>query len=201
LLLAGIAAVVGLWAGVALLARTRGYRLNRLVGASVERAFDVALSKLVVVTTVVVTGTSALRRLLWGLVARVRHAGIAAVRSVSTSSTEAFTSWFGRAPSPGSVLGGEGRDADGSGATHIEEAWDWLSSQVSVRDPDTRTPGEIARAAIREGYSRYAVEDLLWAYREVEYGDRQPTEERRRTATQARKRLREGTDSDRSESR
>jgi hypothetical protein len=200
-LLAVIVAGVGLWAAAGVLARLRGYRLSRVVGESLGRALDVVLSKLVVATTVAVAGSSACRRLVSAVATRVRNAGAAVYRAVSTSSTGAVSSWLGRAPSPGSVLGGGGRDATGTGANRIEGAWNWLVSQVSVRDPETRTPGEVARAAIREGHSRYAVEDLLWAYREVEYGDRQPTEEREQAAVQAQKRLREGADTDRSESR
>jgi hypothetical protein len=55
----------------------------------------------------------------------------------------------------------------------IQKAWLTFLSQLSVGDPSGQTPGELAAHAVRvDGYPADAVETLLVAFREVEYGAR-----------------------------
>jgi len=57
----------------------------------------------------------------------------------------------------------------------IREAWERFLDQVSVREPGTKTPGEIATHAVdRDGLPADAVATLRDTFRAVEYGARSP---------------------------
>ncbi len=64
-------------------------------------------------------------------------------------------------------------EADGgdAGPPSVEEAWLAMAERVRLRNPDARTPGEFARAAVERGYPDDAVGRLTDAFREVRYGD------------------------------
>ncbi|WP_115863947.1 DUF4129 domain-containing protein [Halorussus litoreus] len=53
----------------------------------------------------------------------------------------------------------------------VEEAWQALTERVRLRNAESRTPGEFARAAMERGYPDDAVRRLTDAFREVRYGD------------------------------
>lgn len=72
----------------------------------------------------------------------------------------------------------------------IEGAWAWLAVRTSGSMPVSRTPDDIARDAIERGYPREAVRDLLRVFRDVTYGGRTPTDDRRQVARQAYETLR-----------
>jgi hypothetical protein len=57
----------------------------------------------------------------------------------------------------------------------IRDAWDRFLGRVSVRDPATMTPGELAAHAVeRDDLPAEAVATLRDAFRAVEYGARSP---------------------------
>lgn len=59
----------------------------------------------------------------------------------------------------------------------VRDAWARFRSRVSLRRPQTKTPGEIARHAVRrDGLPPEAVGELRDAFREVEYGSRSADE-------------------------
>lgn len=67
----------------------------------------------------------------------------------------------------------------------IQAAWLTFLSHLSIADPSGQTPGELAAHAVRvDGYPSEAVETLLVAFREVEYGAR-PEPERLDSVEQA----------------
>jgi len=62
-----------------------------------------------------------------------------------------------------------------SARVSIREAWEQFLERVSVNDPGTKTPGEIATHAVdRDGLSADAVATLRDAFRAVEYGAHSP---------------------------
>lgn len=67
----------------------------------------------------------------------------------------------------------------------IRRAWAWLARQTTDRRPGSRTPEDIAWAAVDRGYPREAVYELLASFRDVTYGDLPPTDSRRQAARQA----------------
>lgn len=69
--------------------------------------------------------------------------------------------------------------------TRITLAWHALVDRLGVRRPETRTPGQLARRAVDEGFPRDAVVRLLSAFRDVEYGNREATAERVERAERA----------------
>ncbi|MEF8886349.1 MAG: transglutaminase domain-containing protein [Haloarculaceae archaeon] len=75
----------------------------------------------------------------------------------------------GRAPRGDAVAGG---DAEGGRVT-VRAAWRRLVEGLSVRRPETKTPGELAAHGVeRDGLPADAVHTLRDTYREVEYGAR-----------------------------
>jgi hypothetical protein len=72
----------------------------------------------------------------------------------------------------------------------VRRAWHELVDRLGVYRRETRTPGQIARRAVDEGYPDDAVERLVASFRDVEYGGRQATEERVREAYAALDRIR-----------
>jgi len=95
---------------------------------------------------------------------------------------ESFGHWLGdkrrslatltrreRAPEQGS---GDVNPAD---VPTIRNAWSRFLATLDVADPETHTPGELATHAIEKGHPREPVETLRDAFRDVEYGDREPS--------------------------
>ncbi|QSG05263.1 transglutaminase domain-containing protein [Halapricum desulfuricans] len=183
--------VTGLWAnlalvfgalaavplGVVVVARRRGISpgaaLDRLVGVvlALPRYLLVALvtaadTAVDVAARVFRNGRSTLRELWAGNL--TRDALAAAVRG----RIDAFAGHL-RSLRPGADARS---DADGSTArVSIRAAWAQFLTQVSVTDPETKTPGELAAHAIeRDGLPADAVETLRDAFRAVEYGARAP---------------------------
>jgi transglutaminase-like putative cysteine protease len=78
----------------------------------------------------------------------------------------------------------------------LRRFWRQFVRLVSPGDWRTRTPGEVARAAVRKGFPDEPVYRLTEAFRRAEYGEDPPDEERLSTARRALDRLR-----DRSEER
>lgn len=72
----------------------------------------------------------------------------------------------------------------------IRETWHELVDRLGVRQRETLTPGQIARRATEAGYPRDAVRRLTATFRDVEYGDREPTGERVSAANDAIERIR-----------
>ena len=71
-----------------------------------------------------------------------------------------------------------------SAQVSIREAWDQFLGHVSVREPGTKTPGELATHAVdRDGLPADAVATLRDSFRAVEYGASSP--ERRLDAVQS----------------
>jgi hypothetical protein len=67
----------------------------------------------------------------------------------------------------------------------LRERWRAFARRVVPDRWRTRTPGEVARAARERGFPAEAVADLTAVFREVEYGDRPLSEERRERARRA----------------
>lgn len=67
----------------------------------------------------------------------------------------------------------------------IGEMWVALVERAGVDAPETKTPAEIARAAVDDGLDERPVEQLTTAFVETRYGPAEPTDERRRQATTA----------------
>lgn len=93
-------------------------------------------------------------------------------------------------------------DADASeepvdtGPVSVEEAWETMVDYVPLRRTDSKTPAEVARAAVDGGLPRSAVERLTAVFRDVRYGRYPPTEERERTAREALAEIRERLEGD-----
>ncbi len=83
---------------------------------------------------------------------------------------------------------------DDHGPASIEDAWTAMATTVPVDDRETRTPAELARAAVAAGLPSEPVRQLTRAFREVTYGGLPRTRERRRRALEALQRLRQGED-------
>ena len=71
----------------------------------------------------------------------------------------------------------------------LREAWRRFARRVAARDWRRRTPGEVARAALDQGLPRDSVLELTSVFRDVEYGDRPPSEERVERAREAFRRI------------
>ncbi|MFC4549783.1 MULTISPECIES: DUF4129 domain-containing protein [Halorussus] len=87
--------------------------------------------------------------------------------------------------------GGSSADADPTepAPPSVEEAWETLADRVPGRRRRSRTPGEIARAAVERGYPDDAVRQLTRAFEEVRYGGK-PRDDRTSVARSALDRLR-----------
>jgi len=75
--------------------------------------------------------------------------------------------------------------ADRDGEPTLRERWRAFARRVVPDRWQTRTPGEVARAARERGFPADAVSDLTTVFREVEYGDRPLSPERRERARTA----------------
>jgi len=63
--------------------------------------------------------------------------------------------------------------------------WHAFLDRVGLRNRETRTPGQAARRALSAGFPARKVRRLLGAFRQVEYGDGEPSPERLSEALQA----------------
>lgn len=59
----------------------------------------------------------------------------------------------------------------------LRESWHTFLDHVGVRNRETWTPGEVSRYALAAGYPRESVRRLLALFRDVEYGDTEPSAE------------------------
>ncbi|WP_135830442.1 transglutaminase domain-containing protein [Halorussus halobius] len=172
LLVAGVRAVPGL--AVALLFGVAD-GLERLVSRA--RA---ALDRLLAALRDLRAGESTVRELLarvraWsgGLLGRLRAWLRERVRAARASATgpadESVGSRVRAAP--------DAPDRDADSYRTLREAWADFLGVVSVRDPESTTPGELAAHAIREDdLPAGAVVTLRDAFRDVEYGARSPAD-------------------------
>ncbi|WP_226480889.1 DUF4129 domain-containing protein [Natrinema amylolyticum] len=71
------------------------------------------------------------------------------------------------------------------GIRSFRELWRAFARRVAPRRWRTRTPGEIERRALSEGYPREPVRELTTLFREVEYGGRSRSPSRRERAAEA----------------
>ena len=76
----------------------------------------------------------------------------------------------------------------------IDDAWDALTDRVDLSNPEARTPGEFARAAIDRGLPAEPVRRLTAVVRDVTYGGLPRTEERVRAARSAHEAIDAGGD-------
>jgi transglutaminase-like putative cysteine protease len=177
LVLAGLAAVVG---GLVVGARRvgRGPRdLLALVRRLPVLAVRYAQLALVMLATgggdLLRAGLAGLRQAVGALAAPLGgRASVADIRA-------RLGTWYRRrrprrSPGGGGVAAG---DTDGGGVT-VRTAWRRLVEGLSVRRPETKTPGELATHAVdRDGLPADAVGTLRDTFREVEYGAR-PADDR-----------------------
>lgn len=87
-----------------------------------------------------------------------------------------------------------GRAADqlamaSSSENAVYRAWGEMTAELPVGSPESSTPAEFATAAVEAGMSRENVDELTALFREVRYGDAEPTETRERRAIQALRRI------------
>jgi transglutaminase-like putative cysteine protease len=172
LVLAGVAAAVG---GLALGARRLGYGPRGLLGL-VRRlpglAVRYAQLALVMLATdggdLLRAGVAGLRAALGALADLFGgRAGVADLRA-------RLRAWYrerrpGLEPRSGAVATGS---AEGKRVT-VRAAWRRLVEGLSVRHPETKTPGELAAHAVeRDGLPADPVRTLRDTFREVEYGSR-----------------------------
>jgi hypothetical protein len=83
------------------------------------------------------------------------------------------------------------RVPDSADRRSFREVWRAFARLVLPGRWRTSTPGEVARAAVEEGYPPGAVQDLTGLFREVEYGGRPRSAEVRDRAARAYERIRE----------
>lgn len=67
----------------------------------------------------------------------------------------------------------------------LREAWRRFARRVASRDWRRQTPGEVARAALDQGFPREPVLVLTAVFRDVEYGERPPEDEQVNRAREA----------------
>jgi hypothetical protein len=80
---------------------------------------------------------------------------------------------------------GTGRGDGDDHLPSLRERWRTFARWVAPTDWERRTPGEVSRSAVDDGFPREPVDRLTRLFREVEYGDRPPSRERRHRATEA----------------
>lgn len=78
-----------------------------------------------------------------------------------------------------------------TGEFDIIQAWTWLAGRTTSDRQRIRTPEDIARDAVDQGFPREAVYDLLAAFRDVTYGGFEASGSRLQTAREAYEMLRE----------
>ncbi|MDY7081803.1 MAG: DUF4129 domain-containing protein, partial [Halobacteria archaeon] len=101
---------------------------------------------------------------------------------------------YGLVSEPDFFAGGEDKVGNGetvpSPTLSVREAWRRMVERVPVSNRETKTPGELARIAVREGFPSKPVEELTSVFREVEYGEKPSTERRKRKASESWERIR-----------
>jgi len=173
--LAGLAAAVG---GLFLGARRLGYGLRDLL-ALVRRLPGLAVRYARLGLVVLVTrGSDLLRAGLAGLRRGLETFAALLRGQVSVAALwRRLRVWY-RERRSGRASGGA-VDTGGAGEGHlpVRAAWQRLVEGLSVRRPETKTPGELATHAVeRDGLPADAVGTLRDAFREVEYGARSADE-------------------------
>ncbi|QSG15816.1 DUF3488 and transglutaminase-like domain-containing protein [Halapricum desulfuricans] len=183
------ATVGGLWRNLAVLLGTFAVAVAGAVFAI--RRVDVRLGA--ILDRLVGTVLALPRYLLVGLVTgvdrvvdgidRALEAGLDGLRSLWTGDKQAISAAIRQrietvATRIRSIRSGPetaSRTEMSSARVTIREAWERLLDHVSVRDPGTKTPGEIATHAVdRDGLPADAVATLRDTFRAVEYGARSP---------------------------
>ena len=78
----------------------------------------------------------------------------------------------------------------------VFQAWQEMTAVLDVDDPESTTPAEFADAAVKAGMARDDVETLTDLFRDVRYGEVQPTAEREKQARRTLRHIEEtyGTD-------
>ena len=90
---------------------------------------------------------------------------------------------------------GDGEPVD-QGPVSIDEAWQTMVESVPLRRDESKTPAEVARAAVDGGLPQSAVERLTAVFRDVRYGRYPRSDERKRTAREALAEIRERLEGD-----
>jgi transglutaminase-like putative cysteine protease len=87
----------------------------------------------------------------------------------------------------------DGTDVEGGGdgGLSVRAAWRLFVRTLGLARPETMTPGEIRRLAVDRGFPERPVSRLTDAFRDVEYGGREPTDRLRDRARDAIRRVRE----------
>ena len=177
LVLAGLAAAVG---GLVVGAMRLGHGPRGLL-ALVRRLPGLAVKYAQLALVMLVTGGGDLLRA--GLASLRQTAGALAALLKGRASVADLRARLGvwyRRRRPGRSPGGRGVTASGTdeGQVTVRTAWRRLVDGLSVRRPETKTPGELAAHAVeRDGLPAGAVGTLRDTFREVEYGGR-PTDGR-----------------------
>ena len=126
-----------------------------------------------------------------------RGAGLAALGVVLVAVFAGFARWKpSRESTPASsdepAIGVPGSDGTApparpaaEGDWTLRQLWRAFASRVVPSRWRTRTPVEVSHAALEQGYPRTPVSELTAAFREVEYGNRTPTELVRNRAARA----------------
>lgn len=117
---------------------------------------------------------------------------LALVRWIVTSPWRLLAWWRARGedgdeqtgePTPTPAVSRASEDADEPFS--LREAWRRFARWVVPGPWRRRTPGEVARAAVAEGFPRDSVGDFTGVFRDVEYGERPLDDERREQAEAA----------------
>jgi hypothetical protein len=85
-------------------------------------------------------------------------------------------------------------DRTEDGPPSVDDAWDALTDRVDLSNPEARTPGEFARAAIERGLPAEPVRRLTSVVRDVTYGGLPRTNERVDAARSAHEAIDSGGD-------
>lgn len=85
-------------------------------------------------------------------------------------------------------------DRTEDGPPSIDDAWDALTDRVDLSNPEARTPGEFARAAVERGLPAEPVRRLTSVVRDVTYGGLPRTDERVDAARSAHEAIDSGGD-------
>ncbi|WP_424016524.1 DUF4129 domain-containing protein [Halorientalis pallida] len=100
-------------------------------------------------------------------------------------------------PTPDQTDDAEAGTEDGPSPATVEAAWLAMVEAVPVERPETKTPGELAAAAVEAGLPAAPVERLTRAFRRVAYGGYRRTEDRTERALAAARRIRRALEGDR----
>lgn len=111
--------------------------------------------------------------------------------SADRSSDRTVRSLFGRVKNLTNGTGEDGRSDEGGGPelaleplgprrprAEVRAAWHAFLDRLGVEDRTTKTPGHLARRAIAAGFPGGSVRRLVTLFRDVEYGNRDPSPDR-----------------------